>query len=252
MFEDLEGINQAIERTEDINNALSPRQAAYINECVEGENPSALIDRIDEMSYYQPPKGVDYDPDVAKIIDPVIDQIETKYLEAPSDLEQISQLSDCLAEMDEIRYENWVELPIEDRQIVLQDLEYRIAEIEHREPCNLNFKDMEAGKHGFYSPSMKDITMNINEVMSDSFHDYKETLDTLIHEGRHAYQDYNITEREVHPRSGEVTNWKWNEYQIGYQRAELFGFKAYAMQPIESDARAFAEDVMNEYLSRTA
>ena len=56
-----------------------------------------------------------------------------------------------------------------------------------------------------------------------------------------------MTQREVHPRSGEVTNWIKNAHEWGYQSAELLGFEAYEMQPVESDARAFAEDVLNKF-----
>lgn len=249
MLEDFEGLSSAIRVNDSERDSLSPAQADYINECVEGENPSALVDRIDEMSCYQPPKGIDYDPAVAEIIAPMREQIESKYLEAPNDIEQISQISDCLADVDEIRYENWVKLPFEDRQIVLQDLEYRIAEIEHRDPCQLNFKDMEEGKHGFYSPTTKDITMNINEVMSNSVHDYKETLDTLIHEGRHAYQDYNVEVREVHSDEAITNEWSLNlDNYISY----AWDPQGYFEQPVEVDAREFAENIITIYFEDAA
>lgn len=249
MFEDLEGINLSVERTEEVNKALSPRQAAYINECVEGENPSALIDRIDEMSSYQPPKGVDHNPDIAEIIDPLKDQIDSKYLEAPGDIEQISQISDFLTEIDEIKYENWIELAYEDRQVVLQELEYHIAEIEHREPCQLNFRVMDEGNLGAFSPESKDITINSRYVISCDFHDYKEMLDTLIHEGRHAYQDYNIATREVHS-DGNITN-EWS-YNFDNYISPNWDFQAYYTQPVEQDAREFAEDVLSQYLENVA
>ena len=35
--------------------------------------------------------------------------------------------------------------------------------------------------------------------------------------------------------------------RYGYQNAQLWGFKAYWMQPIEADARKFAEDVLTAY-----
>lgn len=131
-------------------------------------------------------------------------------------------------------------------------VEYKIAEIEHRNPCQLNFQDMPYGSLGYYDPKTKEITLNSRYVNSDELVGYKETLDTLIHEGRHAYQDYNMKEREVHTREGEVNMWKWNEYEIGYQDAMLCGFEAYAMQPVETDARAFAEDVLKSYSEKLA
>ena len=252
MFEDLEGLSSAIRATDSERDSLSASQADYINECVEGENPSALVDRIDEMSPYQPPKGIDCNPEIAQIVEPLKDQIDSKYLEAPSDLEQISQISDYLEGIETLKYENWQTLSPSERFQALQQAEVKIAEIEHRDFCEIKLKDMPAGKYGYYSPVEKTITLNSLYLNNSDFHSYKETLDTLIHEGRHAYQDYNMTEREVHPRGGEVSNWKWNEYEIGYQSAALFGFEAYEMQPVESDARAFAEDVLKAYLTKTA
>lgn len=249
MFEDLEGINLSVERAEEVNNALSPRQAAYITECVEGENSSALIDRINELSGFQPPKGIDHDPAVADIVEPLKDQIDSKYLEAPDDIEQISRISDCLSEIDEIRYENWIELPYEDRQVVLQDLEYRIAEIEHREPCQLNFRVMDEGNFGAFSPENKDITINTRYVISCEFHDYQEMLDTLIHEGRHAYQDYNIATREVHSDVYITNEWSYN---FDNYISPNWDFQAYYTQPVEQDAREFAEDVLSQYLENVA
>lgn len=252
MLEDLEGLESTIRATDDMKKYLTRAQSDYINECVDGENPLVLVDRIDELSPYRPPKGIDSNSEIAEIVEPLKDQIESKYLEAPADLEQVHQISDYLVGIDELKYENWENLSPDERYQALQDAESRIAEIEHREFCPLELKALPEGHYGYYSPVDKTITLNSRYVNDSDFGSYKETLDTLIHEGRHAYQDYNMTEREVHPRGGEVTNWKWNEYEIGYQNAELFGFKAYAMQPVESDARAFAEDVLNAYLNKTA
>lgn len=252
MFDNLEGSDYKPIKNEEVRESLTPNEANYINECVAGNMPLTLIDRIDEMSNYQPPKGIDHDSDIADIIESIRDQIDSKYLEAPSDLEQISQISDYLAGIDELKYENWTQLEYTERKEILQQIENKIAEIEHRDSCCIRFEVMEYGCFGSFSPVSKDITLNSRYIASNEYSDYKETIDTLIHEGRHAYQDYNIYEREVHPRSGEVSNWKWNENQIGYQIAEFAGFEAYAMQPVETDARAFAEDVLTNYLEKTA
>ena len=157
-----------------------------------------------------------------------------------------------MAGNNDLRYENWESLSPNERLNMLQDTECHIANIEHREPCPIVVKELPENEFGFYSPDTRTITINERYLNDSDFNSYKETLDTLIHEGRHAYQDYNLTEREVHPRSGEVNNWKWNENEIGYQNAEKFGFEAYAMQPVETDARAFAEDVLKAYFNKTA
>ena len=38
-----------------------------------------------------------------------------------------------------------------------------------------------------------------------------------------------------------------NEFDYGYQDVGHYGFRAYKLQPLEADARAFAEDVLNEF-----
>lgn len=251
MLEDIES-KENLESTESKHDSISPEQSEYISECVEAQNPEALVERIDELSNYVPPKAIDKDNQVSELIEPVKDEIDTKYLEAPSDVEQISQIGDYLADVEELKFENWQTLsPIERHQILL-NAEYKIAEIEHREFCPIELKELPEGHYGYYSPADKTITLNSLYVNAGDFSSYKETLDTLIHEGRHAYQDYNMTEREVHPREGEVNMWKWNQEEIGYQDCALVGWEIYAMQPVESDARAFAEDVLKNFNNKIA
>lgn len=252
MFEDIEGISEQIRHKEMIRDSLSTAQAEYIVECVEGGNPLALVDRVDELSSSIPPKGIDSDPDVAEIIEPIKDKIDSKYLEAPADIEQIRQIGDYLSVSSPIRYDNWLNTEYDGRCEALREAEVKIAEIEHRPACEVKFQCMEECHLGYFNPSDKTITINSAYIFSDSPSAYREVLDTLIHEGRHAYQDYNMYGREVHPRAGEVNMWKWNENDIGYQTVALCGFEIYAMQPVETDARAFAEDVLTSYFEKIA
>lgn len=252
MLEDIESSKENLDSLESNRESISPEQSEYLNECVEAQNPDALVERIDELSNYVPPKAIDKDSQVADLIEPVKDTIDSKYLEAPADVEQISQIGDYLSDIDELKFENWKELTPSEREDVLQMVEYKIAEIEHRNPCQLNFQEMPYGSLGYFDPISKEITLNSRYVNSDEYVGYQETLDTLIHEGRHAYQDYNMNEREVHSREGEVNMWKWNEQEVGYQVCDLVGWEIYAMQPVEADARAFAEDVLKNFNDKIA
>lgn len=252
MLEDFEGISESINASECPKDCLSAAEVDYVNECVEGENPAALVDRIDELSPVQPPKAIDNTAELAEIIEPIKDQIDSKYLEAPADLEQINQIGDYLSSVENLEYDRWAQLSPSERLQTLQEVEFKIAEIEHRNPCEVRLRYMESNHFGYFNSENKTITLNAVHLNDSSFQAYKDTLDTLVHEGRHAYQDYNMTEREVHPRGGEVNIWKWNENKIGYQDALLCGFEAYAMQPVETDARAFAEDVLTNFFYKTA
>ena len=99
--------------------------------------------------------------------------------------------------------------------------------------------------------------MNSKFVMSDSKEAYKDVLDTIIHEGRHAYQHYNVDQKCVHDSLSEVNTWRENFYDpqyryysgntlvvIGPNKVGNVGYRLYYYQPVEIDARNFAADVM--------
>lgn len=247
--------DDSLENVSDLRNIdnidkLTPVEQAYIEEVLPLRNGELLTARIDELGNQNPPKAIDADKSVSDLIQPVIEEINPIYLEAPSDAIQIEQASDAMRNIEGLSYEEWKELSYNERIEVLQNLENVIAQIEHRPACPLNVKKMIKDEYGYFSPNQLDITINSRYIESNSLKDYKESLDTIVHEGRHAYQHYNLTIREVHPREGELTNWKWNEFDMGYRNARIHGFKAYWSQPLECDARAFAEDVLKNYLKK--
>lgn len=250
MIEDYEGLSgsQHLENRD----RLSDSQLDYIEEILPLHNDNLLAERIDELNDCYPPKAIDSDRDVAMLLDSVKEESSPLYLEAPQDGVQIEEISDMMSCIEGLEYSEWKELSYEERMEVLQEVEFKIAEIAHRPACHVSSKSLGDGHYGYYTPGTGNMVVNSDVIASNSFEDYKETLDTLIHEGRHAYQDYNLNEREVHPRSGDVSNWKLNEKHYEYQDIAHYGFKAYALQPVEADARAFAEDVLKKYFDKTA
>ena len=231
---------------------FSPAELAYVDEIVPEHNIDLLIARIDELNQCEPPKAIDSDPKMANLIEPMIDEIDITYLEAPQDNLQIESIAGQMTDMEGLDFSEWKELSLQGRMDVLEQVEERVADIVHRPACELEVKELGAGHLGYYSNGENKITLNESYVQSNSIADYREVLDTLIHEGRHAYQDYNLHVREVHPRQGDITNWKLNEFGHGYQDVKHCGFQAYEMQPLESDARAFAEDVLATYQNKLA
>ena len=240
---------------------VSQVELDFIGECVSPPMPEELAMRIDDITGGVPPKAIDRNPEIAEMIEPIRDQIPSSYLEAPTDMEQVDQISDVLVETPELRPENWVELSLEDKVAVLNDLECKIAEIEHRPACPISAKDMGPierhgdnlfGSMGVHTTSIwgESITVNSRLLNSDNPLYFKEALDTLVHEGRHSYQNYNLYEREIHTSQGDLTNWRRNLDGFGYQNAQKCGFKLYWMQPIEADARKFAEDVLTAYYKK--
>ncbi len=174
-------------------------------------------------------------------------------VEAPTDMEQIESISDVLSDCEHLSFEEWGKLEVSERIEVLDSLEKQIAGIERRPPCPISASSMGEGVLGGYNPATKRIELNENmiEVSGNSYAMYNEVLDTLIHEGRHAYQDYNVNTNEVHSRHSEVESWaetmgggKWEYWG---DTSSLLGQRLYEQQSIEIDARNFAADVMDKF-----
>lgn len=247
MLEDNE-IIETIHDSEGTRDKITETGKKYVSEVIPFHNELAIVGRIDEVQNCHPPKAIDADKEIATIIEPVKEEINPIYLEAPADSVQIEQAAEAMEKIEGLSFKDWKNLSFEQRVAILQLVEGVVAEITHRPSCAINTKKMGSKNYGYFSPSTGDITLNSRYIKSDSYADYKECLDTVIHEGRHAYQHYNLTQREVHPREGDLANWKSNEFEYGYQSAQINGFKSYWLQPQECDARAFAEDVLKKYL----
>ncbi len=176
--------------------------------------------------------------------------IENYNIEAPQDHIQIEQISDVISDCDEIKYDNWVNLELSEKESVLNSLEERIAEIECRPACPIRLTPLEENQWGGYNPVTKDITINSDYAELTDFGTYREIVDTLIHEGRHAYQDYNVNVCEIHPRKSEISSWAENMDggKWGYwgDCSTLLGQRLYDQQSIEIDARNFAADVLDK------
>ena len=160
---------------------------------------------------------------------------------------QAEEISEAFLENPELKFENWEKLSLDEKVEALQRFEDIIAEIEHRPAATILAEEMDA--YGYYDHSDATLHLNIEYLSSNDFNDYKETLDTLFHEGRHAYQNHNAFSGEVvEQNESYVQAWTANlDSDIwGYKAAEIYGLGDYYMQPVEVDARAFAEAVLDK------
>ena len=246
-LENLEGLSSA-NKYEAIS-GLTDSQRDYIKEVLPTQDQTLIVARIDELSMTQPPQAIDSNPELAAMLGDSVESIDTKYLEAPNDFEQAEQISDAMLVIEGTDYDGWQKLSPKQRVDMLQKVEIAAARIAHREPCQIIVKNLGENHFGFYSQETKTITLNSDYLKGDGY-SYKMSLDTVIHEGRHAYQDYNLNERQVHPSPGDLTNWYLNHNKYGYQDVKTYGFPRYWMQPVEADARKFAEDVTSKFYDK--
>jgi len=260
----LNEVSEGIKSSERRMEGFSQTQLDYIKELIPDrsafENASPLakeyiinaIDlRIMELTGNSM-KPMDSNKEIKALLEPIMSYIKPELLEAPTDSVQIEQISDAMCKIESLRYEKWKELSFDQHMEVLNKLEHVIAKIEHRNPCPIYAEKLDENNLGKFSRKGKYMVINSEYINSNSFKDHSEVLDTLIHEGRHAYQDYNLTEREVHIRQDEVEKWRENLYETGYLDFKTYGFELYSKQPVEADAFAFASNVLKRFNEKIA
>lgn len=143
---------------------------------------------------------------------------------------QMGEAIESLQQIEGLHPDIWEHLDATERLDVLQDTENRMAEIQGRPPVSINAQSMPAGVYGGYNRG-EGITLSEEHLMSNDIH---EITDTIVHEGRHAYQDYAIQTPGFLADTELVDTWRdnWDNYLT----AEEYGQELYASQPIEADA----------------
>lgn len=173
---------------------------------------------------------------------------------APDDGLKVIEASEIINSTEELRPENWEKLSLDEKRVVLQDVENRLAEATNRPACEVVFEEMEEGTNGYHVDGK--IALNIDRLENTSPDGIRKIVTTLVHEGRHEYQSFNIHLVQmglppIEPNVEKVESWWINLIDLGYQSGEIglfdfkkLGFKKYLAQPIEVDARVFAADVL--------
>lgn len=163
-----------------------------------------------------------------------------------SEPEQIERISGFIDGLDEIKLENWEKLALEERVDVLQRIENQTAEITGRTPLKVEVMRAGPGERGEMDWGDQKIRINRSLVVSNNMSDLRQTVTTLAHEGRHAYQWSNLYEKRTETSNEKFDSWRVNIQETGYVSAYKMGYKWYYTQPVEVDARVFAEGVANK------
>lgn len=165
---------------------------------------------------------------------------------APSIEVQALEIRDVFFENPELQYDRWLDMDKHERVDALQTLENQVSEIAHRPAMQLSVEDLGSDVAGYFNG--ESIVLSERLLADDSM--YRETLGTLFHEGRHAYQAHNLYSGEVVEQNEELVNaWRVNLDVLGYEANDALifkeiGFFRYYSQPIEVDARVFANTVL--------
>ena len=158
---------------------------------------------------------------------------------------QAEEIYDVFCEIPELSFNKWKELSIDRRVELLGEFEKKIAEIEMRNPLSVQHEATIPALKGYFDG--RKIVISDNVLAKNDKASYREVLNTLFHEGRHAYQFHNIFSGRTERSDEMFHSWEVNIKQLGYQPSKsysLMGYNRYFCQPVEVDARIFAELVV--------
>lgn len=187
--------------------------------------------------------GLEQEPDNIEIPAFSAEKVEAF---APSMEVQAAEIREAFLDIPELRFDNWQNLDVNERIEALQKLENEVAEIAHRPALEITLETLSPRTLGYCDGDK--IVISDRMLGIDSM--YHEVLDTVFHEGRHAYQYHNLYSGEVVEKNEVLVEaWRDNFEKLGYESGDWaifkdIGFLRYKNQPVEVDARAYASEVM--------
>lgn len=153
--------------------------------------------------------------------------------------------------------EVWRGLSDDEKIDYFQSLENCMAMENNRENCKVNGKFLYTGEEGVvlgaYNPKTREIDINVSQFDEYSLYGKEPSrlTKTCLHEGRHALQHQVAKGNVKYPDSEVAEKWQHNLEEgnyISYKRNP----KAYYNQPVERDAREFAETRYEALLAEKA
>ena len=166
---------------------------------------------------------------------------------APNMEVQTEAIRNAFCEIPELSFKHWKELDIDEKTELLCEFERKIAQIEMRHPLTVIHEATPPGVEGYFDG--KKIVISDRTLGSNDIKAYREVLDTLFHEGRHAYQFHNVFVGRTERSEELLRAWEVNLKELGYQPSNSYrtlGFQHYFCQPVELDARLFAESAVRK------
>lgn len=137
--------------------------------------------------------------------------------------------------------DQWQNMNYDQRVEALQNLEFSEAASQGRPGAVLAGAAMSAGTNGYYDPELNNIYINNDLINAES---PDQALETCFHEGRHAYQTHEANLPAVADNPEQAQEWENNfDNYIEYNQDP----QGYWNQPVEVDARQYAQERMQEY-----
>jgi hypothetical protein len=148
---------------------------------------------------------------------------------------------ESLRQVPDIQPDVWGSLNDTERIAALQSVENNMANIQVRPPSDVVATQAGPGEFGYFDPNTKQISVGSHSL---EFEPVQENVDTIVHEGRHAYQQYAVENPGFHPKATEVEAWRDNMKPGNYLTAQEYGQELYQTQPIEADAWQYGNNIV--------
>lgn len=150
-----------------------------------------------------------------------------------------------------IEYGNWSKMYFHEKIDTLQAIENEMAKRQGRAPCPIKASALTSNYFevggGLYETGSKEIHVNSIQLTHNSIYGKNPEfhLKSVLHEGRHAYQDQVVKGNIAHHNPEEVELWKENLKEGNYIKSHQ-NPRGYYYQPVEVDARRFSEDMIKQ------
>ncbi len=104
-----------------------------------------------------------------------------------------------------------------------------IAAVQGRPAVDIFSYDADPDDYGYYDGNTNRIGIGAHSLAHDAVND---VVDTLAHEGRHAYQEWAIDHPDAHGDPREVEAWRHNFADANYMSPAV-DYAEYLLQPVE-------------------
>jgi hypothetical protein len=160
--------------------------------------------------------------------------------------EQVLEAAESLAELEELTPTTWSSLTLKDKLKALQVVEDRMASLQGRPGLRV----VTAFLNGYGECDINNQRVVLNHLHLLRDRPVDEIVNTVIHEGRHAYQYFAVTHAGVLSDTPVVASWAENLAPGNYLNAEQFGQELYESQPVELDAWDYADRITQAWADR--
>jgi len=162
-----------------------------------------------------------------------------------TDAEGADNSARAIKGMRELRPGEWEKLTIQEKAKWLVEVHNHIAEQYGFRPYTVRAMPLPPNYGGFFNAATRMIVLN-DILLKDA--SPNRALNAISHESRHGFQWHAVLNPDKVPADVREKVDVWRDNFAHYKNPTTHGYREYYNQPIEVDARAFAENIVKQAL----